>query len=445
MAPLNLTEHKPHTIALAESLEKTLAMPFCISPSGIMQRADLLAHAIALSEKLPEKKFAINLCQDRYLFIVAYLAVCIREQISLLPSNQAAKTIQDLQKNYPESYILSDNKADADFIITYKHLEKSTKPFPLINIDYPTSISFTSGSTGRPKAIQKTWREFQASAELALQRFKLQNQKITLVSTVPMQHMYGLETSLFWVLFSQMSLHNSRPFYPEDIRNTLNNITTQNVLISTPRHLKSCSQTQGKWSNIKFILSSTAPMDIVLAKQIEQNIQAPVFELFGSTETLSFASRRATISEQWQPYATIQLTKRQQQFVLQGGHIAKAQVLDDNFSIDKKGFFTLLGRSTDLIKIAGKRASLSDLNQQLTSIAGIEDGIFFPGNNERLSALVVSQLPRQTIIQHLKQSIDEVFLPRAIYSVSAVPRNDLGKIIKTDLEQLIRTCQIVRK
>ena len=410
-----------------------------------MSRADLLAHAIALSEKLPEGNYAINLCQDRYLFIVSYLAVCINKQISLLPANQAPKTLQELQNNYSGSYRISDNATEANFLITYALLTKSTLPFPLIDIDRPLSISFTSGSTGKPKAIQKTWREFQVSAELALQRFKLQNQQITLVSTVPMQHMYGLETSLFWVLFSAMTLHNSRPFYPEDIRNTLHNLTMQNILVSTPRHLKSCSQSQEKWRNIKFMLSSTAPMDNQLAKYIEQQMQAPLFEIFGSTETLSFASRRVTLSEQWQPYATIQLKKIQQKFVLQGGHIAKAQVLDDNFSIDNEGLFTLLGRSADLIKIAGKRASLRDLNDQLTAINGIEDGVFFPGKNERLSALVVSQLPRQTILQHLKQSIDEVFMPRVIYSVAAVPRNTMGKIIKSELEQLIRACQLARK
>ena len=74
-----------------------------------------------------------------------------------------------------------------------------------------------------------------------------------------------------------------------------------------------------------------------------------------------------------------------------------------------------------------------------------EDGVFFPGQNERLSALVVSLLPRQTIIKHLKQSIDEVFMPRTIYLVSALPRNNMGKLIKTELDQLIRTYQLGRK
>lgn len=435
----------PSFIALCDLLENSLNSTFCTSPHATLSRADLLAHAIALSEKLPAHHFAINLCQDRYLFIVAYLAVCIRQQVTLLPSNQAPNTLLELKTSYPNSYILSDKPVGADCYITYERLEKSSRSFPLINIDLPLSISFTSGSTGKPKAVQKTWREFQVSAELALQRFQLKSQPFTMVSTVPMQHMYGLETSLFWVLFSQLTLHNSRPFYPEDIGTNVNSLSTDKILVSTPRHLKSCSHRPMQWNNLAFILSSTAPMDETLALQIEQNLHAPLFELFGSTETLSFASRQPTKSVKWQPYATIYLRQQSSQFILQGGHIAKPYILDDNFSIDTKGFFTLRGRSADLIKIAGKRTSLHALNQLLVQITGVEDGVFFSGKNERLSALVVSQLPKQTILEHLKLSIDAVFLPRAIYSVSALPRNDMGKLVKTELEQLIRIQQLARK
>jgi len=278
-----LTELTLRYISLNDSLKNMLNNAFYLRPNKALSRADLLAHAVALSEKLPAKSYAINLCQDRYLFIVSYLAVCLRQQISLLPPNQSPKTLAGLTANYPDSYALSDDNLGSDFYLSYDLLEKSTQPCPLIDIDRPLSISFTSGSTGKPKAIIKTWREFQKSAKLALQRFELQDQEITLVSTVPMQHMYGLETSFFWVLFSRMILHNGRPFYPEDIRTTLAGLPAEKILVSTPRHLKICSQTQGQWSTIKFILSSTAPMDGTLAQQIEKSLNAPLFELFGST------------------------------------------------------------------------------------------------------------------------------------------------------------------
>ncbi len=431
-------------INLSNSLKNTLNTILCVSSDkSQITRADLLAHATDLSTKLPTKSYAINLCQDRYLFIVSYLAVCLRQQISLLPANQSANTLANLSADYPDSYILSDDNLNADYYISHHLLEKSSQTCPLIDIDRPLSISFTSGSTGKPKAVIKTWHEFQVSAELALQRFDLKNKQITLLSTVPMQHMYGLETSFFWVLFSQITLHNSRPFYPEDIRQTLANISAEKMLVSTPRHLKICSQTQGHWSDIKFILSSTAPTNKSLAQQIEKNLNAPLFELFGSTETLSFASRQTSKSSHWKTYAGIQLTQNNQQFALQGGHIIKPLILDDTFEINDKGHFSLLGRSADLIKIAGKRASLHELNQQLTDIAGIEDGVFFFSKNERLSAIVVSKLSKKIIIQHLRFAIDEVFLPRALYQVYALPRNKLGKLLKTELEQLIQTQQML--
>ncbi len=432
-------------ISLSEVLKNSLTSVFCTSSSVAISRAELLAHALALSETLPEKQYVINLCQDRYLFIVAYLAAFLRGQISLLPANKTPKTLLDLKKAYPDSYLLSEYEANADFVMSYDNLNISTQTFPLIDIDRTLSISFTSGSTGKPKAIAKTWHEFQSSAELAIQRFNLQDKKITLTSTVPMQHMYGLETSLFWVLFSQLILHNGRPFYPEDIRVTLKNLPTDTILVSTPRHLKSCCQIQGLWSNIRFILSSTAPLDKSLAEQIEQTLQAPLLELFGSTETLSFATRHPTLSKKWQPYAGILLTQEHGQFFVQGGHIAKPYLLDDHFEIDEKGFFRLMGRSTDTIKIAGKRASLTELNQLLMQMTGIEDAIFFASKNERLSALVVSQLPKQAILEHLKLCIDEVFMPRAIYLVPVLPRNDMGKLIKADIDQLIRKQQLARK
>ncbi|NOQ65371.1 MAG: hypothetical protein GQ582_12745 [Methyloprofundus sp.] len=182
-----------------------------------------------------------------------------------------------------------------------------------------------------------------------------------------------------------------------------------------------------------------------LAQQIECHLQAPVFELLGSTETLSFASRQATHCEYWQPYAGIKLSLKDTSFYLSGGHVFTELRLDDQFEISPNGSFKLLGRASDLIKIAGKRASLNELNQHLSQIEGVDDGVFFASKNERLSAIVVSSLSKQQIINALKANIDEVFLPRSLYTVSSLPRNTLGKLIKLELEQLIQTQQNARK
>jgi acyl-coenzyme A synthetase/AMP-(fatty) acid ligase len=450
-----LTTQTPQFINLLGLFNQQFEKDFCLLPSGQrMSRADFLAHALSLSQQLPAQVYAINLCQDRYLFMVAYLAVLLRQQITLLPSNQAPQTIQYLLGTYHASYciceISSENENHNPFLVSWDLLNQLANAdltgvknlSGLINIHQPISISFTSGSSGEPKAIIKTWAEFQSSAQLALNALNLQNKSLTLVSTVPPQHMYGLETSLFWVLFSDLTIHNSRPFYPEDIRLVLQNLTNP-VLISTPTHLKSCVQNQSDWVKMSFILSSTAPLSVDLAEQIEQRFHTPLMEIYGSTETLSFATRQACVNSLWQPYQGIRLYQQAEQFFVSGGHLSEPVAIDDYFEITKFGLFQSLGRCSDLIKIGGKRASLSELNRILTQLPMVADGLFFQVKTGRLAALVVSDALKSEILAALKPALDAVFLPRVIYRVSKLPRNDTGKIIKTELEHLIKDLHCV--
>ena len=57
-----------------------------------------------------------------------------------------------------------------------------------------------------------------------------------------------------------------------------------------------------------------------------------------------------------------------------GGHVPQATVLADVLEVTGKDTFRLLGRSNDLINVAGKRSSLSHLNFHLNSIEGVQDG-----------------------------------------------------------------------
>jgi acyl-coenzyme A synthetase/AMP-(fatty) acid ligase len=450
----------PALVSLSKLLDENFDKVFCISPKGKITRRELLAHALSLSKQLPEKTYAVNLCQDRYLFIVAYLAVVLRQQISLLPPNQSSRTLDGLLTSYQDSFYITDewcgpqieqhastnsmsSKAQNCFLISWDRLKLDLGDSPLIDVDRTISISFTSGSTGNPKAIEKSWREFQLGAELATKHLSLQKSEITLVSTVPSQHMYGLETSLFWPLFSSLSIYDGRPFYPEDIAHHLKLLGCRAGLVSTPAHLKACVKVATLWPAIDLLLSSTAPMAAVLAHKVENTFNAPLFELFGSTETLSFATRQTAKSPRWQCYHGIQVSELAHRFVVAGGHLPCPVYLDDSFILHEDHSFSILGRSEDLIKIAGKRASLAELNLVLNHIDGIEDGVFIHSKNERLAAIVVSDLAKKTILAELKQSMDAVFLPRKIYFVAELPRNSTGKINKIELQDLLQGLSIV--
>ena len=435
-----MTTNRPQLAPLSDLGIQNLLQDFYITQHGVYNRVDLFAHAYAFSKQLPEKTYAVNICQNRYLFIVAYLAVMLRQQITLLPPNQSQRTLSDLLTTYTPAYCITDDLSASlqhhTVMINQTQLSRDTATFPTVELDRTLSISFTSGSAGKPKAITKSWREFQLSAHLALQQLALRDKAITLVSTVPPQHMYGLETSLFWPLFSTMRVQDSRPFFPIDVQTCLQASATPSLLVSTPTHLKACINSHINWPPVAMALSSTAPMAPYLALQIERQFKAPLYELLGSTETLSFASRQPVQTGQWQPYQGIELSQSAGNFILKGGHLLQPVPLDDTFLLGEDGTFSLQGRSTDLIKIAGKRASLTELNHLLNTINGIEEGIFFCDKHERLSIIIVSDLPQATIRQVLKQSLDPVFLPRRIIRTAAIPRNATGKLLKNEIDAL---------
>jgi acyl-coenzyme A synthetase/AMP-(fatty) acid ligase len=430
---------------------------FSFYAGKIVGRAELLRHALNLSRHLPEGGYALNLCRDRYFFIVAFLAVILKQQRNLLPPNQTPHTVAQLLGNYPRSYCITDKPGfceGSSWLLTGRHLEGDGGDFPPLPDSRIVALSFTSGSTGQPKVIAKTWGEFRHAARLALRQLGLSHSSLRVVSTVPPQHMYGLETSLFWPLASQLTVDNRQPFFPEDIRRALNGAPVADaaledgklcdrrcLLVSTPAHLKACVGANLKWHNVEMILSSTGPLLPDLAKAVERSFNAPLMEIFGSTETQSYASRRLTESAQWTPYVGMRLSRDGGVFRVSGGHLPRGVNLDDRFEIAADGRFRIIGRSTEIIKVAGKRTSLAELNNLLNAIDGIDDGVFFQHNDERLGALVVGDLSRQQIFAALKNAIDPVFLPRPVYRVERLPRNEVGKLDRGQLMELINVCK----
>ncbi len=433
----------PPLVSLDSSLSQQKNFGYCFFKGKAVSNIQLFNHAHHISQTLSEKKFFINLCHDRYYFAVAYLAGVLSKRPILLPPNQANRTIQELLQQYPDSICISDQH-DCEkntFKIDAWHPELQTTPTLSCTPDQITSISFTSGSTGQPKAIHKTWQEFQMGAQLALRQLELENKELSIIATVPPQHMFGLETGLFWPLFSNLMVESQRPFFPEDIRKKISEAKTPCLLVTTPKHLKSCVDANLQWQNVNRIVCSTAPMSLELAQQVEACFNAPLYEIFGSTETLSYASRRLTKNPKWRPYQGITINQQARQFTVSGGHLEKPVVLDDQFKIENNGHFNVIGRSTDLIKIAGKRASLLQLNTLLQNIKEVQDGVFFITKNERLGALVVSQLTKKQLRDALKQSIDPVFLPRPLYFINQLPRNEVGKLMQSRLNALIKSLQ----
>ena len=382
----------------------------------------------ALAARLPQHSCMVNLCAERHNFLVAFCAAAVAGQTNLLPVARAPQAIAEVMRSYPDSYAFTD----ADFAHC-DNVDNGAFVMPVISADHVVAVGFTSGSTGTPKANPKRWDDFCSSTALNAALLCTPCAP-NIVATVPPQHMYGLELSVLLPLRSAAAIHSGQPFFPADIAHALHEVPAPRVLVTTPVHLRALLRESPDLPALHAIVSATAPLDAELARAAELRYATRVIEVFGSTETCVIGHRHTAHAQAWQLYPGVTLQPQPDGTLVNAPHLPEATLLQDIVELLPSQQFILRGRNSDLLEIAGKRASLADLNRRLLAIAGVEDAVVFTLDPDasgvcRLAALVVAPALAETqILAALRESIDPVFLPRPLRRVATLPRNAAGKL-----------------
>lgn len=414
--------------------------------------ACFLRQAQMLAQQLPEGEYAINLCEDRYLFLLVFVAMLLRGQVNLLPANRSLAEVRSVAQRYGDCLCVVDREQAElglrQHVAVIPEVSGQALPeVPAFPAQQSCAVVFTSGSTGESQPWEKGWGELYYGAWLTRKMLALDEPRMTVVATVPPQHMYGLEMTIILPLVTGLSLHDGRPFYPHDLLDALQSVPEPRLLVTTPVHLNACLQAGIHWPRVARLLSATAPLSPELATQAEQAFEGRLHEIYGSSETGAVASRRTRDEPLWRLHEGIVLKTsgdgREEYVTVQGGPLPRAIRLNDRVRLEQDGRFALLGRSSDMLKIAGKRVSLGDLNHKLQAIPGVEDGVFIESEDgghavTRLCAVVVApSLTARQIIDALKQQVDPLCLPRPLYRVERLPRNGAGKLPRKALLEML--------
>jgi len=408
-----------------------------VGGSREISSADHIAQfATTLARQLPDRPAALNLCERRDNFLIAFMALLMREQVCLLPPSRAPAVVDEVEAQHPESYRLDDDIVDDALAAR----TAGWTAMPAIPLERIVVIGYTSGSTGRPQANPKTWRALAAVSSINAARIRaaLRDPDAALpsiVATVPPQHMYGLETSVLLPLLGNMGIHRGRPLYPADVAAALAELSEPRILVSTPLHLRALLLSKIALPPLEVVVSATAPLNADVAKAMEQRCGAALLEFFGSTETCVIASRRTASESVWHSYPGVTLQPSDDATLVDASWFPAPVLLQDMLEVRADGKFVVLGRNADMVEVGGKRASLADLTRRLLAVPGVADAVVFQPDSmgsvavQRLAALVVADdLTAADVLRHLAASVDPVFLPRPLVFVPQLPRNELGKL-----------------
>lgn len=416
-----------------------------------------IAHASSLASRLPRGRYVLNVCEDRYNFLVGFAAALIARQTTLMPPSRAIEAIAQVQDNYADSYCLSDQASHAampgyQMVAPFANAGSKPKlqpksnshPIPDIPAQLEAAILFTSGSTGQPSAHPKTWGMLVQGADQLQRTFDAQPGSCV-VGTVPPQHMFGLESTIMFPLQWGCTIYHGRPHLPADIEQVVSAASAPVWLMTTPLHLRACVAEAPRLPGLAGAISATMPLDHAAALAAEQVLHCPLHEIYGCTEAGIVGTRRPALQSDWRLCPDFRLRQDGEQSWLEGARVAQPLALNDDITLHADGRFSLQGRIGDMIKIAGKRSSLAALNAELLAIDGVIDGSFYrpepqdghSHDNQRLTVFVVTERLQTTdVITALRQRIDPVFVPRPIWRVPQLPRDANGKLPRAALANL---------
>jgi acyl-coenzyme A synthetase/AMP-(fatty) acid ligase len=240
-------------------------------------------------------------------------------------------------------------------------------------------------------------------------------------------------------------VHGGRPFFPADVVAALADVPAPRLLVTTPIHLQALLRDPAPLPPLAAITSATAPLSRELAAEAEQRYGAPVVELFGSTETCVIAHRRTTRETEWHLYPDVTLRPQPDGTLVDAPYFLQPVVLQDVVELLPDRAFRLCGRNADLVEIAGKRASLADLTRRLLALPGVVDAVTLQLDEldscgiRRIAALVVApERSESSLLDDLRLAVDPVFLPRPLRRVTALPRNETGKLARTAVLEALK-------
>ena len=419
-----------------------------------------LADAQRLASRLPPAARVVNLCADRYAFAVALAAAWTRGDVCLLPPNAMPQTLAQVARPGESLVALVDDPAFApppglavELVDAPWADAGSPVGLPSLDRDAEAVCLMTSGSTGVPQPHTKAWGPLRANIAAEAERLaewlgQSDLSGLTVVASVPPQHSYGLESSVLLPLLGGAAFDSGRPFYPADIADALARVPRPRALVTTPFHLKTLLQSGVALPPTELVLSATAPLSPQLAEQAESAFGGVLVEIYGCTEAGQVATRRTSQGDQWRTFTGLRVWREEgkeggegERFLVHGGHVVEPTPLADVLELQDEQRFRLLGRSNDLIHVAGKRSSLAFLNFQLNRLAGVQDGCFWmpdevvEGVVRPVAFVVAPELSAAQVIAGLRQVLEPAFVPRKVVHVRQLPREATGKLTSATLRE----------
>jgi len=393
---------------------------------------------------------------DALEFLAILFALWQLDRTACVPGDNCAGTVARLSDyvdgfvgDFPASLVADD--------VSWRISGTSTQQWKKLRPDFIALEIYTSGSTGAPKPITKTIAQLELELEVLESQWP-SLQDCVVLATVSHQHLYGMTFRLLWPVSVGQPFERLLCEYSEDIFHHSQHYGIFSM-ISSPSHLARMN-TALNWNGLtarcQYVISSSAPLAKVDSVNVSGLLNTAVREIYGSSETGAIAWRIQQASESdslWQALPKVDLSIASDNTLMVASPYLSDNIpmnLPDRVMFHDEGF-EIIGRIDNIVKVEGKRVSLTAIERLLLENNWVEQAKALTLNRKRVEVVVVIKLTelgaqqfkvsgRKTVVSSIKSGLsgdfESVVLPRRWRFVERMPYNSQGKLPMDNLRAL---------
>ncbi len=390
----------------------------------------------------------------------AVTAACILASLSgacqlILPYSFSSHALMEMYETVGFNAAISDHPEEipsgVEIITPLPGSMADIIPEEIRDPDEPFLRLFTGGSTGKPKVWSKSPRNLFAEAFYLKEKFAI-SEKDLFVPTVPPYHIYGLLFSVLVPFVAHAKVLPDIYTFPQEIISTINKHKAT-VLVSVPIHYRALKVNNLSAPSLKIAFSSSGVLNRSDAIHFQKKTGLGITEIYGSTETGGIASRSISEhTESWKPADVVSWKISGKRLSIQSAFASPEMERDaDGFCVtgdevqpEKGNRFVLLGRADGIVKVAGKRVDLLDVQNKILELSTVRDAVVIAlpaekGRESVIAALVAGNLTEIQLKKMMQEKLEPYAMPRRIKIVSSIARTATGKTDFRRIEQIFST------
>jgi len=381
---------------------------------------------------------------------------CLRKRVVVLPLEQ---TISDEQRQNANQIC----RVVAAAVVSGKDVKILPPMTAAATTDWgkhpPSLLKLTSGTTAAPRAVRFRSEQLLADCENICQTMGITGRDLNF-GVIPISHSYGFSNLLTPLIVRGVALALGNDRIPRAIIDGLA-ATRATVFPGMPVFYKSfCEMKEPPpLPDLRLCISAGAPLPTEAAQAFREEFQREIHSFYGASECGGICYVRegqpipgfvgeamyGVALELVDPEVSNSLIRVRSRAVADGyfpgpdedklGH--GIFVPDDLLEKTARGY-RIVGRSSDLINVAGKKVHPAEVEAEILRCEGVREAIVFGRESERrnqeiVACVVAKGLSEGELLAHCRARLSSWQVPRRIYFVQAIPVNERGKTSRREL------------